>query len=74
MYYPYREEQPQHLHRLKLHKMASGYSCIKSGSFTNTANADAITTISGLNIGTAYTLYVVAQDNPGNLQNTVANG
>ncbi|KQM72525.1 hypothetical protein ASE74_23265 [Pedobacter sp. Leaf216] len=58
--------------QIKAAQDGSGSAALKSGSFTNTANTDASTTISGLNIGTAYTLYVVAQDNAGNLQNTVA--
>lgn len=46
----------------------------KSGSFTNTANTDAIQTISGLAVFTSYRIYVVAQDlaTTPNLQTTIA--
>jgi len=50
----------------------TGAAALKSGSFINTANTDASASITGLTIGTAYTLYVTAQDNAGNLQTTVA--
>ena len=52
--------------------MVQELAALKSGSFVNTANVDASASITGLTIGTAYTLYVVAQDNTGNLQTTVA--
>ena len=58
--------------QVKAAQDGTGSAAVKSGSFTNTANTDASATITGLNIGTAYTLYVVAQDNAGNLQTTVA--
>ncbi|UKT65818.1 gliding motility-associated C-terminal domain-containing protein [Pedobacter mucosus] len=51
---------------------AIGTAALKSGSFTNIANTDASATISGLTTATNYTLYVVAQDNAGNLQTIVA--
>lgn len=52
---------------------ATGVAAPKAGSLTNVANADATATISGLTSGTTYTLYIVAQDNTGNLQTAVAN-
>ncbi|MBO9672187.1 MAG: gliding motility-associated C-terminal domain-containing protein [Sphingobacteriaceae bacterium] len=58
--------------QVKAAQDGTGAAALKSGSFTNTANTDAGTSVTGLNIGTAYTLYVVAQDNAGNLQTTVA--
>jgi len=58
--------------QVKAAQDGTGAAALKSGSFTNTANTDASASITGLTIGTAYTLYVVAQDNIGNLQTTVA--
>ncbi|MBC6111925.1 gliding motility-associated C-terminal domain-containing protein [Pedobacter fastidiosus] len=52
---------------------ATGVAAPKAGSLTNVANADATATISGLTSGTTYTLYIIAQDNTGNLQTAVAN-
>ncbi|MFD2286622.1 T9SS type B sorting domain-containing protein [Pedobacter petrophilus] len=51
---------------------ATGTAAFKSGSFANTAGADASATITGLTSGTSYIFYVVAQDVAGNLQTTVA--
>ncbi len=51
---------------------ANGNAAFKSGSFLNTANSNASATITGLTEGTSYILYVVAQDNAGNLQTNVA--
>ncbi|MEE1943826.1 gliding motility-associated C-terminal domain-containing protein [Pedobacter sp. KR3-3] len=58
--------------QVKAAQDGTGSAALKSGSFTNIANTDASASISGLAVGTAYTLYVVAQDNAGNLQTTVA--
>lgn len=58
--------------QVKAAQDGTGSAALKSGSFVNTANTDASVTINGLTIGTAYTLYVVAQDNTGNLQTAVA--
>jgi len=51
---------------------ATGSAAFKSGSFANTANADAMTTVSGLTPGTTYSFFVVTQDITGNLQTTVS--
>jgi hypothetical protein len=58
--------------QVKAAQDGSGSAALKSGSFANTANIDASASITGLTIGTGYTLYVVAQDAAGNLQTTVA--
>ncbi|GGI25230.1 CehA/McbA family metallohydrolase [Pedobacter mendelii] len=58
--------------QVKLGQDATGTAALKSGSFANTANADATTTISGLTSGTTYKVYVVAQDAIGNLQTAVS--
>lgn len=58
--------------QVKAAQDGTGAAAFKSGSFANTANTDASATITGLTTGTAYTLYVVAQDAAGNLQTTVA--
>ncbi|RBQ01894.1 CehA/McbA family metallohydrolase [Pedobacter miscanthi] len=58
--------------QVKAAQDGTGTAAFKSGSFANTANTDASATITGLTTGTAYTLYVVAQDAAGNLQTTVA--
>ncbi|MXV17064.1 gliding motility-associated C-terminal domain-containing protein [Hufsiella ginkgonis] len=48
----------------------NGAAAFKSGSFVNTANTDATVNISGLTPGTAYTIYVAAEDAIPNLQAT----
>ena len=58
--------------QVKAAQDGTGAAALKSGSFANTANTDASASITGLTIGTAYTLYLVAQDAAGNLQTTVA--
>ncbi|MDQ0966917.1 gliding motility-associated-like protein [Flavobacterium sp. W4I14] len=58
--------------QVKAAQDGSGSAALKSGSFANTANTDASASITGLTIGTGYTLYVVAQDAAGNLQTTVS--
>ncbi|NII82097.1 MULTISPECIES: CehA/McbA family metallohydrolase [unclassified Pedobacter] len=58
--------------QVKAAQDGTGAAALKSGSFANTANTDASASITGLTIGTGYTLYVVAQDAAGNLQTTVA--
>src|SRR5206468_3438869 len=56
--------------QIKAGQDGNGAAAFKAGSITMTANTDATATITGLNIATAYNLYVVSQDNIPNLQTT----
>ncbi|MFC4210203.1 gliding motility-associated C-terminal domain-containing protein [Pedobacter lithocola] len=58
--------------QVKAGQSSTGAAAFKFGSFANTANVDATTTIAGLTAGTTYVIYVAAQDATGNLQTTVS--
>ncbi|WP_316800828.1 CehA/McbA family metallohydrolase [Pedobacter frigidisoli] len=58
--------------QVKAGQDGTGATGLKSGNFTNTANTDASASITGLSVGTSYTLYVVAQDAAANLQTVVS--